>query len=141
MSARRPEPGCAPERARASSGFTLIELIFAVVILTIGVLGLAGTTAHVVRTTTLADLRTERAAALQTAIEQLRALPFDSLGSGSDTVGVYEVSWTSTARGPMARDIRVITRGPGLSAAGYAGGLPIILRDVPDTFTYVIVRQ
>jgi prepilin-type N-terminal cleavage/methylation domain-containing protein len=122
-----------------TAGFTLVEIVIAVVILSIGVLGLAGTTAHAIRSTTIADLRSERMAARQSVIEQLRALPFDSVSSGTDTVGAYEVQWRSTARGPLGKDLRLITTGPGLNHPA-GGSLPTIAAEVPDTFSYVIVR-
>ena len=54
-------------------GFTIVEVIVAMVVLAIGVLGLAGTAAYIVRQVTLADIMTERAAALQTAVERIQA--------------------------------------------------------------------
>lgn len=128
------------EGLRGSEGFTLVEVVIALLILSIGVLGLAGTTGRSLRATTLADLRSERSAALQSVIEQLRALPFDSVTAGTDTVGVYVVDWRSTPRGNLGKDLRIITLGPGL-ARGESGTLPSLSPQVPDTFYYVMLRR
>src|SRR5690606_31339345 len=65
-----------PDRT-GRAGFSLVELIVAVIILAIGVLGLAGTTAFVIRQVTLADVNTERSAALQMVVENLRATSYN----------------------------------------------------------------
>ena len=75
-----PEPLIA-KNGRA--GFSMIEVIVAMLILTVGVLGLAGTTAYIVRQVTLGDLMTERSAAFQTIIDRLQSLPYDSVTSGN----------------------------------------------------------
>ena len=79
-------------------GFSLVEVIIAILILAVGVLGLAGTTAHITRQITLADLMTERSVAFQTVIDRLQSLPYDDVGTGSDSVGVYLVRWAATMR-------------------------------------------
>ena len=84
----RAERSAGGPSGRDRGGFTLVEVIIAITILAFGLLGMAGTTALVVRQVTLADVATERSAALQTTIESLRALPFDSLAAGSDSVGI-----------------------------------------------------
>jgi prepilin-type N-terminal cleavage/methylation domain-containing protein len=76
---------------RSRAGFTMIEVIIAITVLAVGVLGLAGTTAYIVRQVTLADVMTERTAALQTVIERVQAMPFDSVSAGSDSVGSFAV--------------------------------------------------
>jgi hypothetical protein len=106
--------------------------------LAFGLLGMAGATAQMVRQITLADLTSERSAALQTTIERLEATPFDQVANGSDSVGVFAVSWTVSR--PRTQDalIEIMTTGPGSSTA--PGGFPIITSSVPDTFTFRILR-
>jgi prepilin-type N-terminal cleavage/methylation domain-containing protein len=81
-------------RTDPRAGFTVVEVILAMVVLAVGLLGTAGTTLLLVSQTTLADVRTERAVALQGTIEGLRSIPFDSVSSGTDSIGAFEISWT-----------------------------------------------
>lgn len=120
------------------AGFSLVEVIIAVVILAVGVLGLAGTTAYIVRQITLADLMTERAAARQTAIEKVNATPFAQLASGSDSVGVFFVEWTISGGGRSA-DVTVVTTGPGLSTSD-SNPYPTLGPGVADTFEFTVVN-
>jgi len=117
-------------------GFTIIEVVVAIVILAVGLLGVAGTTLLVVRQTTLAELSQDRSAALQTTIERLKALPFDSLSTGSDTVGGFNVDWTVTTRNRW-KAVEVVTTGPGVISGD---GFPTMAHSIPDTFTYRVIR-
>ena len=117
-------------------GFTLIEVMVALIILTVGVLGLAGTTVWVVRQSTLAELTTERSAAVQTVVEQLRASDYTGLAAGSDSVGRFDVSW-SVAAGNRSKLVTVVTVGPGLSSGS---GMPSLTGSVADTFAYRIMQ-
>ncbi len=119
-------------------GFTMVEVIIAIVILAFGLLGMAGTTALLVRQITLADVATERTAALQTTIERMKALPFDSVATGSGTVGIFSVQWSVTAPSNQWKTVRIITTGPGMASG--SGGFPMLTNNVPDTFTYRIIR-
>ena len=118
-------------------GFTMVEVIVAMVILTVGVLGLAGTTGLIVRQITLSDMSTDRSAALQTVLERIRSLPFDSVADGSQTMGDYSLSWTSTDGGAKDKLVTVVTSGPGLSGEG---GFPTLKQSVVDTFEYRIIE-
>lgn len=120
----------------ARSGFTIVELVVAMIVLAFGVLGLAGTTALVVRQVTLADVNTERAAALQEVVERLRAQNTGTITSGSTTVGSYTVSWAVTESATYSRTVRVITTGPGLRKDA-AATTPMLGKAVADTFSFV----
>jgi prepilin-type N-terminal cleavage/methylation domain-containing protein len=80
-------------RARRG-GFTLLEVIVAVVLLSMGVLALVGAgrvaSASVKRAT--AELRA--AQLIQNEVERLRTLPVDSLADGSAVRSAGTVSWT-----------------------------------------------
>jgi prepilin-type N-terminal cleavage/methylation domain-containing protein len=119
------------------AGFTVIEVILAMVVLAVGLLGTAGTTLLLVRQTTLADVATERAVALQGTIEALRSIPFDSVSSGSDSIGAFGISWTVTSENLRWKGLDIVTTGPGLKAGD---GFPTVGQSVPDTFSYRIVR-
>lgn len=127
-----------PRRFARRGGFTLVELVIAVIILTVGVLGLAGTTALVVRQITLSDVNSERNAALQTVMEQLRATSTGSITTGTTTVGNFTVAWAVTDSSSVySRTVRVITTGPGLA---HGTTMPTLGSSVADTFTFVKLK-
>ena len=128
-----------PARRHTRGGFSMVEVIIAMIILTVGVLGLAGTTAFIVRQVTLSDLMTERAAAFQTVVDRLQSLPYDSVGSGSDSIGIFATTWTSVASGGQNKIVTIITTGPGMTSV--AGGAPFNAPQVVDTFTFRILRR
>jgi len=117
-------------------GFTIIEVIIAMIILTVGVLGLAGTTAYFVRQTTLSDLMTERSTAFQTILDRLQSLPYDSVTSGTDSVGIYAVAWSSANNGSQNKTVTLVTTGPGTR-----GAPPRSDPQVVDTFTFRLLRR
>ena len=126
-----------PRGGTERAGFSMVEVIVAIVILTVGVLGLAGTTAFVVRQTTLGDLMTERAAAFQTIIDRVQSLPYDSVTSGADSVGVFAASWTSVDDGPQNKIVTIVTVGPGMGGTAFPTNDP----QVADTFQFRILRR
>jgi prepilin-type N-terminal cleavage/methylation domain-containing protein len=133
---REKEPGQDQESPDIRAGFSIIEVLLAIMILAFGALGMAGTTLVMVKQTTLSDVTTDRAAALQSTIERIRALPFDSLTTGSDSVGDFDVSWTIND-GRHWKAVEIITTGPGLSSeAGY----PALVPSVKDTLNYWVLR-
>jgi len=124
----------APVPGRA--GFTIVEVIVAIVILAVGLLGMAGTTSVVLRQVTMANLATARTVALQSTLERLRGISFDSVAAGSDSVGLFQVTWTVTDEFQW-KDVEIVTTGPG---QGQASGYGMISPTVPDTFTHRIIR-
>ena len=123
---------------RDRRGFTMVEIIVAVVVLTCGVLGMAGTTAYVIRQVTLAQIMSRRAAAVQSAVERLRATTYEDLANGSDSVGPFAVSWVVVSSNRSA-DITVVTRGPGLYSDAQSP-FPMLRGGVADTFVYKVIR-
>ena len=137
-SPRQNPPAGVPASAVATrAGFSLIEVIIAMLILTIGVLGLATTTAHIVRQITLGDLMTERSVAFQTVIDRLQALPYDDVGSGTDVIGVFELRWASTPDGPQSKIVRIWTRGPGVGGQTFPTHDPVRV----DSFDFRVLRR
>jgi len=118
------------------AGFSIIEVLLAMVILAFGALGMAGTTLVMIKQTTLSDVTTDRAVALQTTIERIRALPFDSVEAGQDSVGAYQLSWT-VSDGRHWKSVEIVTTGPGLSSVS---GYPALTPSVQDTFSYWVLR-
>ena len=129
----------AATRRLARGGFSLVELVIAIVILAVGVLGLAGTTAFVVRQVTLADVNTERSAALQSVVERIRSTAYTSVGTGSQTIGSFSVVWSISDSTVATKTVRVITTGPGLRR-DTAATVPTLGASVQDTFNVIVLR-
>ncbi len=83
-------------------GFSLVELIVAILILTIGILGLAAAAAQVQRMVGWGGRYGASANVANAQLEQLRATPCVSLAaSGTATVGIYSLSWTVASSGNL----------------------------------------
>ena len=145
--------GDSSEAQPGRAGFSMVEVIIALLVLTIGVLGLAGSTAHIVRQVTfltdsggyqvfsLSDKRTidDGGGTFQSVIDGLQSLPYDSVGSGVDTVGVFALSWTSTPDGPQSKVVRIRSVGPGMSSTG---GGPVTNNPMQvDSFDFRVLRR
>ena len=85
-----------------SKGFSLIEVMIALVILAVALLALAGLMITTTKNTSFGGHMTEAATFAQDKLEQLRASPWVSIIAGADTqVGAtgisYARSWTVAA--------------------------------------------
>ena len=90
-----------------AGGFTVVEVVIAICILSIGILGLAGTAASVTRMVGRSQQYAKAASLAQERFEILRAqvapTPANlgaacaTLPGGSSTSGTYSVTWSSTA--------------------------------------------
>lgn len=79
------------------AGFTLVELLVALMIFAVGMLGLAATAGSVTRMMGGAKRQTIAAQVAQSRIERLRAAPCTTLTSGSETVRGITNIWTVSA--------------------------------------------
>ena len=127
-----------PSNSTATSGFSLVEVVVAITILSVGLLGMGTTMLYSVRSVTTADLVTERAAARQAAVERLRAMPYDSLAIGFDSVGSFQVAWAPMVQTSTSTRMRVITVGPG-QPTGRGGSLTLTAH-VADTLDFLLVK-
>ena len=125
---------------RADAGFSLVELIMALFVLAFGVLGLATTTLSVTRQLTLAEVTTARVAAIQSAMERIRATPYDSISEGADTIGPLVLSWTPTVTTPQTTSVRIVAVGPGLASISPSFSTPTLSSTVADTIVYRVLR-
>jgi prepilin-type N-terminal cleavage/methylation domain-containing protein len=86
-------------------GFSLVEVMIAIVVLTVGVLGLAASAAQVTRMTGQGGRFSGSAAVAESRFEQLRADGCDDIADGSASTGKYSESWRVTSSGLL----RVVT--------------------------------
>lgn len=107
-------------RTGASEGFSLIELIVSLVIITVGMLALAATTGYLVVQVQVSELRTKRATAVQQVVEELRATPFTQITARSEAearqVGEFRVWWDVAQPEYHLRRVTIHSVGPGYNA-------------------------
>jgi len=100
------------KRFRGTRGFTLIEVVVAIVMLTFGVLASASLTAALMKSNRGVTNRTRAVELSREKIEDLQSERFADIASGGDAVGVrgisYNRSWTVTANSPIA-NVKTIT--------------------------------
>ena len=89
-------------RRRARAGFTLVELMVAIMVMAVGVLGLAGTAVAVARLTGGAAQQTIAANLAATRFEQLRSSPCAAIKAGSATTRGVSEKWVVTSMGVAA---------------------------------------
>jgi prepilin-type N-terminal cleavage/methylation domain-containing protein len=87
---------------RRRAGFTLMELLVAIVILAIGLLGLAATSGTVMRLIGGGSHQTVAANVALARFEQLRGLSCGRIQGGSATSRNVQETWTVTPVGPVA---------------------------------------
>ena len=101
-------------RTRLRRGFTIVEILIAVTVLVVGVLGFVGTTAAVTRMLSRGNRANRAAFFSQHRLEVLQATPCQLLADGSETrANVYTLSWTvTTTPGGNGKNVRLITGYP-----------------------------
>ncbi|MBN1626080.1 MAG: prepilin-type N-terminal cleavage/methylation domain-containing protein [Deltaproteobacteria bacterium] len=90
------------EKIKANQGFTLLEVIFAVSILTVGILAVAAMQASSIRGNAFAWGTSEATNIAMAQIENLMDLPYnddlledlDEVSHSGGSVGNYDISWT-----------------------------------------------
>jgi prepilin-type N-terminal cleavage/methylation domain-containing protein len=120
-------------------GFSLIEVIVAMVILSVGILAMAASTGYVLSQVRAAELRTDRMNAVHQATERLRAVKWDQLEtvcSGQPYVADHFTVSCTVSRPPGAinlKRVQMVSTGP-----GYRGGK--LLPSLADTMTMGVAR-
>lgn len=94
-------------------GFTLVEVMVAVLVLSVGVMALAGTSGLVTRMITQGQIYSEASALAAQQIEVLRSQGCASMTNGTATTGPYSLRWTVTplANG-RAQNVVLVVRYP-----------------------------
>lgn len=127
--------------ARAREGFSIVELIVALVILTAGLLAMASASGFSTLSVQMAAARTPRAAAVASEIEAVRAQAYTTAGynglasksqSLADTLDGYSL-WYEVTRGNNSTSITVHSLGRSyVIRQGW--------RNVEEQFTASVVR-
>ena len=86
-----------------SSGFTLIEVMIAIFVLVVGLLGVAGVATTIINGNTFGKEITTATTLAQDKMEELKGTAYPSIVSGSDTQeSIYTRTWTATPGSPAA---------------------------------------
>jgi type IV pilus assembly protein PilV len=93
---------------KEESGFTLLEIIIAISILTIGMLAVASMQAAALRGDSFAYSRTEASTWAQDRMEQLMANPYATAGNGTEPHGPFDVNWNIIPH-PTIANVSTIT--------------------------------
>ena len=95
-------PADAPRRTDV--GFSLIEVLFAMTFLAVGILAVASMIPAGTRGVTQSRVLTSGLMTAQVKLEELKGTPFTSLSAGTftDTTSVFSRSWTVTDSLPMS---------------------------------------
>ena len=106
MSARRRNIGARqPSATHPRAGFTIVELLVALMIFAVGMLGLAATAGSVTKMMGGAKRQVLAATIAQSRLERLRSSPCTSIVSGADTTRGIVNKWTVSA---VVRGMNVI---------------------------------
>lgn len=97
---------------RTQRGFTIIEIMIAIVILSVGVIGLATTAGLVTRMIAQGQRYSEAAALANRRFEILRSQTCASLASGTATSGRLTETWTISTVGTNGRRFSVKVTSP-----------------------------
>lgn len=103
----------------AREGFSLVEVVVAMLILTIGILAMAASTGYILSEVRMAKFRADRNVAVGEMKQQLRGIDWDNLDGacGSNvTVGDYTVSCEVNQTSVHLKEAILVSVGPGYSA-------------------------
>ena len=90
------------------SGFTILEVMIAISILAIGLLAVFSGQNMAIRGNDRASHLTEGMTLAQDKMEELLALPYDSVTTGSGTQGNYSIAWTVYDNDPINNTKRIV---------------------------------
>lgn len=119
---------CHPTRARRRvfprrtvggprRGMSLVELIVGIIVLTVGMLGLAGVSTVVLRQMNGSANQTVATTLVQSRLEQFEGRPCASIVAGTATTRGVTETWTTSAVGSRGKRIASTVRFSGLRGA------------------------
>lgn len=120
------------------SGFSLVELIVALLILSVGIFAMGASSMFVLAQVRASQLQTERATAVRDAAERLRGMPWSTLETECPTrtfvSGPFTVECSIMPAGPSLRVLELVSWGPGYRSAK-------LVQEMADTFVISIARR
>ena len=119
------------------NGFSLVEIIVAMMVLSFGLLAMAASTGYVFNQLRSTSWDSHRMLAKQEMVEQLRGMFWTDIPTttaATTTIGQYSMSYLATMPTTFTKRVRIITSGP-----GYRMGTGT-QTTVVDTTTVVVTR-
>ncbi|MGD9872879.1 MAG: prepilin-type N-terminal cleavage/methylation domain-containing protein [Kiritimatiellia bacterium] len=95
-------------RAKHRRGFTLVEVVIACAIFSIGLAGIYGLMAWLVRANSFSNRMTEATAMAQAKMEELNGGQWATIISGSDIVGAFTRTWTVTSLSADLKNVHLV---------------------------------
>lgn len=94
-------------------GFTIAEVVVAIIMVSIGIIGVAKATAEIVSMVARGDRSVTASTYAQDRMEQMRAAGCGSMAEGTETYdGSFSLTWTVTARNNV-REVQLVAEYPG----------------------------
>ena len=117
------------------NGFSLVEILIATMVMSVGLLAMASSTAYVSAQLKSTTYDTQRIQAKERVVEQLRATPYASVATRTTGLAVsrYSMTWTVTTTNLYKR-VALYTSGP-----AYLGKSRGQRTTVVDTMVFDIV--
>lgn len=129
VSARRVAPRRCLTRSRR--GMSLVELIVGIIVLTIGMLGLAGVSTVVLRQMNGSANQTLATTLAQSRFEALEGRPCASITAGTATTRGVTETWTARAVGARGMRVADTVRFSGLRGTASSVGLETVVSCTP----------
>jgi prepilin-type N-terminal cleavage/methylation domain-containing protein len=124
------------QQARSrQDGFSLVEILIATMVLTVGLLAMAASTAYVATHLKSTSYTTQRTQAKERMVEELRATTYANVATSNTarTVGRFSMTWNVSTAG-LAKRVSLITSGP-----AYLGRSKGQRTTVVDTMSFSIL--
>ena len=118
-----------------ANGFSLVEVVIATLVLTVGLFAAAGSTMVVSVQMRSSTWETQRTQVKEGVVEELRAAPYSSVQTLTTprVVGNFQLTWDVTAL-PLSKSVILVTTGPGFRAGEGARA------QVSDTTSFEILK-
>lgn len=94
-------------RTESTEGFSLVELLISVIIISIGIVGFATAVGLMATELWFGRRDTEMSMAITDKVEELKAMGAANVTASSETVGDYQLSWTIVDTSPTK--VRLVT--------------------------------
>lgn len=109
--------------AQARPGFSLVELLVALMILSVGILAMAGSTGYIMSQIRLSQIRTERMTAVREAAEIIRGTPWSGVNTlctnSTFQLEHYTVSCSVVSSTGNLLRVQLVSSGPGYQSGRF----------------------